>query len=603
MADEILEVEARLKDFISGNLQTIENNIKNFSEESSRSFEKPKESWFEFTKGFLASIGVIEGLKKIKEATIDLAIESVKKYDESAIAVAKLTQAIGYESKALIEQSEIMQKNTRFDNDEVIAAQAMLAMYIKNEDALKKLTPAIADFAAAKGIGLTEASTAVVRAFEGEGNAMQRYGLHVTGASGSTEKFNSILSELNSKFGGQAEVIGNSGAGAFIKLKHAIDDVEKGLGAALMPSLNKFAEIMINDVVPVLESAVKAFDKWLNPQKSAEMEHQAAMINEYQHKIIDLRNEIASIEKVQKTAWAIVPPGMDVSAKHVRALKAELDSYLKDLEQMEKKSSGPKADEKLVHKETSDEKEKRLKAERDIDKALKALWEKEANENYKDLEARGKRQEELEKRMVEDEIKLRKQLEAQWAREDQLQTEYAEKERARKQQNIENGFAMAQQSIATLQTIGQAAHANSQLMKRLAQGQAIINTAQAITGILAHSGDAGLYSVPFAIALSALVGAQGLAQVALIEQQQFAKGGQARSGMALVGEQGPELVKFNQPGYVYNNRETQSKLGGTTMNFHFAPGTTSAIKDDIAGYLMAAERSGKLEPFKKKLAL
>ena len=43
----------------------------------------------------------------------------------------------------------------------------------------------------------------------------------------------------------------------------------------------------------------------------------------------------------------------------------------------------------------------------------------------------------------------------------------------------------------------------------------------------------------------------------------FASGGNFKAGQtAIVGEQGPELVRFGSAGRVYNNNETKSMLGG-----------------------------------------
>jgi len=42
---------------------------------------------------------------------------------------------------------------------------------------------------------------------------------------------------------------------------------------------------------------------------------------------------------------------------------------------------------------------------------------------------------------------------------------------------------------------------------------------------------------------------------------QYASGGPAGPGLAIVGEQGPELVKFNRPGYVFNAQETAGMTG------------------------------------------
>ena len=43
---------------------------------------------------------------------------------------------------------------------------------------------------------------------------------------------------------------------------------------------------------------------------------------------------------------------------------------------------------------------------------------------------------------------------------------------------------------------------------------------------------------------------------------QFAEGGFYPGGMALVGEQGPELINFKRPGQVYTASETQSIMSG-----------------------------------------
>jgi len=43
---------------------------------------------------------------------------------------------------------------------------------------------------------------------------------------------------------------------------------------------------------------------------------------------------------------------------------------------------------------------------------------------------------------------------------------------------------------------------------------------------------------------------------------QFASGGSASPGMAIVGEQGPELVRFNRPGHVFTASETRGMMSG-----------------------------------------
>lgn len=58
-------------------------------------------------------------------------------------------------------------------------------------------------------------------------------------------------------------------------------------------------------------------------------------------------------------------------------------------------------------------------------------------------------------------------------------------------------------------------------------------------------------------------GADPMPEVDVSEIPQFAKGGLHKGGWALVGEEGPELVNFSNPGRVYTADDTSDMLGGT----------------------------------------
>jgi hypothetical protein len=58
----------------------------------------------------------------------------------------------------------------------------------------------------------------------------------------------------------------------------------------------------------------------------------------------------------------------------------------------------------------------------------------------------------------------------------------------------------------------------------------------------------------------------------------YARGGYASTGLALVGEQGPEIVNFERPGQVYNAAQTREALSGSPKTFE----ALEAIKVEIA---------------------
>lgn len=93
--------------------------------------------------------------------------------------------------------------------------------------------------------------------------------------------------------------------------------------------------------------------------------------------------------------------------------------------------------------------------------------------------------------------------------------------------------------------------------KALAMAEAAINTAVAITKTYAQFG------FPFGLGLAIAQAAVGATQIAAIAATPFAKGTQfAPGGMALVGEQGPELMNVPRGSQILSNNRTNRALEG-----------------------------------------
>jgi hypothetical protein len=87
--------------------------------------------------------------------------ESIELANAQEEAEKRLTVALGYRSQALIDQATAIQQMTTYEDDAVIAAQAMLAMFVKDESQIKKATEATLNLAAAKGMDLKNAADLV----------------------------------------------------------------------------------------------------------------------------------------------------------------------------------------------------------------------------------------------------------------------------------------------------------------------------------------------------------------------------------------------------------------------------------------------------------
>ena len=140
-------------------------------------------------------------------AIISFSKESVKAYQDQIRAEAKLRVALKGQDGAisrLIKQGGELQRVTFFGDDEIVNAQGLLAIFVKEENQLKKLTPLVMDFAQAKGMDLASAANIIGKTFGSSTNALGRYGIEVNGIAGSTQRFDDIMQGLTRTVQGQA---------------------------------------------------------------------------------------------------------------------------------------------------------------------------------------------------------------------------------------------------------------------------------------------------------------------------------------------------------------------------------------------------------------
>lgn len=166
----------------------------------------------------------------------------------------QLATALGRTSQALLDQASALQQTTGFGDESIIAAQAQLAAFTDNEEAIKRLTVSTLDFATAQGMTLNEAAKLLGKSIGSSTNALSRYGVTIQGAVGSTERLDSAVAGIAELFGDQATTRLLSFNGQLELAAGNIGDVGEDLGAELVPALtealknfNKFALIIQNN--------------------------------------------------------------------------------------------------------------------------------------------------------------------------------------------------------------------------------------------------------------------------------------------------------------------------------------------------------------------
>ena len=160
---------------------------------------------------------------------------------EEERAIAKLNQALSdlgphadRVSRSLIAHAAALQRQTTFGDESIIAAEAMIASFVKEEGAIKAATEATVDFAAAKGIDLVGAAELVAKSLGSSTNALARYGIQVEGAVGSSQRLESLTSGIARLFGGQAAAQAETFSGAIGQLRNAFGDLLEILGRAVI---------------------------------------------------------------------------------------------------------------------------------------------------------------------------------------------------------------------------------------------------------------------------------------------------------------------------------------------------------------------------------
>ena len=169
---------------------------------------------------------------------------AVQAANESQQAEAKLLTAMKGRAGAtreLIDLASQLQGKTLFDDDVTVEAAAQLAVFIKNEEQIKRLLPAIQDMATVLKMDLAQAATLVGKTIGASTNALARYGISVEGAAGSAERAESAIAALTSKFEGQSAAAAKTGTGAVTQLKNAVGDLNEQVGALIITWQNFLA--------------------------------------------------------------------------------------------------------------------------------------------------------------------------------------------------------------------------------------------------------------------------------------------------------------------------------------------------------------------------
>jgi hypothetical protein len=499
---------------------------------------------------FGLGIGIGIGATAISGQIKDL-IEAGKQWNQ---VENQLKESLGYTSIALNEQAATLSNKYKIDEKEILTVQQRLSLYTQDEDRIKKITSATIDYANATGKDLLTATKLVSIAIETTKGSVRGLAGHLDGAAESSERLDSITNILNKHFHGQAEAVEES-KNWFDRLTFSIEKTKRAMGISLFGNKSVREMQEIEERKKFIEDYENGMYYSQREELKDNYELQLKIVGEYEKMIGEEKKRAAEQQKTD-----LEDSRYDASVDNMRKNKTFNIDPLKKEKQKEAERKAKEA----------------LQNQKEADKQFLKLIHDDAETQYKDLEAKEKKKEELDDMGYKTEADKWKAI-YKGAEENDKRIEELhkkEQEEQKKHNEIMTGYAME---------LGE--KFGSDIGAGLAKGK--VDMKQAMKDVLVMTVDFLEKEEIAAIAANTLhnvvtegywglvVGAAEAAGITALGEaakgaiNSFAVGTPYSSGgMAMVGERGPERVMLPRGSQVQTAGQTAATGGGSGGEVH-----------------------------------
>ena len=207
-----------------------------------------------------------------------LAIEGVKAAIEDEAAQKKLATALENVTGATDSQIAATEKQIEklsltygIADDQLRPAFQRLATSTNDLEKSNSLLNLALDISAGTGKDVETVSNALAKAYDGNVGALGRLGVGLSTAELKTMSFDEVTKTLGDTFENQATVKAQTFEGQMAILTTRFDEAKESLGAALLPKLTDFLNILTDDIIPKVqefgEKALKPVQKAIADNK------------------------------------------------------------------------------------------------------------------------------------------------------------------------------------------------------------------------------------------------------------------------------------------------------------------------------------------------
>lgn len=211
-------------------------------------FARAKASVLDLAAGFASGQVAVDAFYK----AVALAQQGIQEFAAADEVAARLATAfrnaganVAQASARSSEFASQLQRVTKYSDDATLEAQALLVSIGKlTGDGLERATMASADLAAAMGVDIVTAATAMAKAAAGNTSALGKLGFVVKDAEGKTASFEKTLEAIERQLGGTAIAAGRTAAGQLERLTNAWKNFQESVGrASFAGGLGNYLEV------------------------------------------------------------------------------------------------------------------------------------------------------------------------------------------------------------------------------------------------------------------------------------------------------------------------------------------------------------------------
>jgi phage-related protein len=209
--------------------------------------------------GGLASVAGGVGLEHLGEKVLGFGEDALKAAEEAQAAQAQLKTAVdntGTSYDSVKEQIQgAIDAGAKYGfavNDTRFALTELTQETSSSAEALSRLSD-IQDLARGTGMSLANAAKLGGKVTDENVNVFKRYGISVEKGATAAELF----TKIHEKFHGQSAAFANTAAGQMERAKIQFEELKVHLGEKLLPIVTKLSEVFIEKIVPAIGSFIE----------------------------------------------------------------------------------------------------------------------------------------------------------------------------------------------------------------------------------------------------------------------------------------------------------------------------------------------------------